>query len=413
MSIKRMSKVMDKIRFHYLHRQVSAALSLCYGIKSGLRGTDTPVCVPNITVQNLIKKICFLLGVPLLLTIAGCSSHKNEAQANQNRSKTTVMVAKPERRTLAGNVELSGTVTPNQEVKLFAMVSGAVSSLTVDIGSFVQSGHVVATIQNPDITQRQQKAEADFLAAKANYERMASVAKLTPDLVTPRDVERAQADFAGAKAILKGMDETVELMQVRAPFAGMVTRRYLNKGAIVQSGTSSGAAPIVDIMDLSVMRVAVDVPETDVPLVREGTPATISFFELPDLKIITAVSRISYALKAESKTMRIEVDVRNPNRAIRPGMSASVLMQFSAHPNALVIPNEAITISKGEPCVYRVVDGIVQRVPVQLGFRETKFSEVLIASGTLGGSKLTADDSIIIRGKELITEGDHVATTQQ
>lgn len=363
--------------------------------------------------QINIKNTLFLLVAPLLFTIEGCSSHKNEAQTNQNRSKITVLVAKPERRTLAGNVELSGTVTPNQEVKLFAMVSGAVSSLTVDIGSFVQSGHVVATIQNPDITQRQQKAEADFLAAKANYERMASVAKLTPDLVTPRDVERAQADFAGAKAILKGMDETVELMKVRSPFAGVVTRRYLNKGAIVQSGTSSGAAPIVDIMDLSVMRVAVDVPETDVPLVREGTPATISFFELPDLKISTTVSRISYALKAESKTMRIEVDVRNPNRSIRPGMSALVLMQFSAHPNALIIPNEAITISKGEPCVYRVVDGVVQRVPVQLGFRETKFSEVLIASGTLAGSKLTADDFIIIRGKELITEGDHVATTQQ
>ncbi|MFY7999997.1 MAG: efflux RND transporter periplasmic adaptor subunit [Candidatus Kapaibacteriota bacterium] len=350
---------------------------------------------------------------PLLLTIAGCSSHKNEAQAQQNRNKTTVMVAKPERRTLAGNVELAGTVTPNQEVKLFAMVSGAVSSLTVDIGSFVQSGQVIATIQNPDITQRQQKAEADFLAAKANYERMASVAKLTPDLVTPRDVERAEAEFAGAKAIVKGMNETVEFMQVRAPFAGVVTRRYVNKGAIVQSGTSSGSAPIVDIMDLSVMRVAVDVPETDVPLVREGTPTTISFFELPTTKISAPVSRISYALKTESKTMRIEIDVRNPNRAIRPGMSASVLMQFSAHPNALVIPNEAITISKGDPCVYRVVKGVVERVPVQLGFRETKFSEVLPSNGVVKGGTLTADDFIIIRGKELITEGDNVTTTQQ
>lgn len=355
----------------------------------------------------ILRTSHLIVCLVLLCCIESCTQHKNESATTQRQSKITVMVAKPERRTLAGNVELPGIVTPNQEVKLYAMVSGSVNSLSVDIGSFVQVGQVVASIQNPEITQRQQKAEADFLAAKTNYERMSSIAKQTPDLVTPRDVERAQAEFSGAKAILKGMDETVELMQVRAPFSGVVTRRYLNKGAIVQSGTSSGAAPIVDIMDLSVMRIAVDVPETDVPLVREGTPADIVLFELPDTKIRSSVSRISYALKAESKTMRIELDVRNPNRAIRPGMSASVMMEFSAHPNALIIPNEAITINKGEPCVYRVVKNVVERVPVRLGFRETKFSEVL------PGGKLTAEDFIIIRGKELVTEGDNVATTQQ
>ena len=354
-----------------------------------------------------LKQILTSVSLLAFLAIHGCSSHKNEAGTQKQSGKTTVMVAKPERRTLAGNVELSGGVNPNQEVKLYAMVSGMVSSLLVDIGSFVQSGQVLATIQNPDVTQRQQKAEADYLAAKTNYERMAAIAKQTPALVTPRALERAKADFDGAKAILQGMNETVELMSIRAPFSGVITKRYVNKGAIVQSGTSSGAAPLVDIIDLSVMRVVVDVPETDVPLVREGTPAKITFLEMPDTKVQAAVSRISYALKAESKTMRIEIDVRNPNRAIRPGMSASVLMEFSAHPNALVIPNEAITISKGEPCVYRVVQGIVERVPVRLGFRETQFSEVL------SGGKLLVEDLIIIRGKELITEGENVTTTEQ
>ncbi|MCU0423999.1 MAG: efflux RND transporter periplasmic adaptor subunit [Candidatus Kapabacteria bacterium] len=352
-----------------------------------------------------------IVGAVLLLAFtlffSACSQHKNDATTQKKAEKTTVMVAKPERRTLEGNVELTGSVTPNQEVKLYAMVSGMVTALTVDIGTFVQNGQMIAAIQNPDITQRQQKAEADFLAAKTNYERMATIAKQTPDLVTPRDIERAKADFDGAKAILKGMDETVELMTIRAPFSGVITKRYVNKGAIVQSGTSSGAAPLVDIIDLSVMRIVVDVPETDVPLVREGTPTKITFIEMPDMTVKATVSRISYALKAESKTMRIEIDVRNPNRAIRPGMSASVLMEFEAHPNALVIPNEAITISKGEPCVFRVVNGAVERVAVRLGFRETKFSEVL------PGGKLRAEDLVIVRGKELITEGENVSTTQQ
>lgn len=348
-----------------------------------------------------------LLIIVSMFCFAGCRSQNEHGSSQKKAINTTVMVLKPERKNIEGKVELPGGVMPNQEVKLYAMVSGMVSSLKVDIGSFVLESEILATIQNPEVTQRQQKAEADFLAAKTNYERMATVAKQTPDLITARDLERAKADYDGAQAILRGMNETVALMNIRAPFSGVITRRYLNKGAIVQSGTTSGAAPLVDIMDLSVVRVVVDVPETDVTLVQVGTPVTVRFFEVPDGKIRASVSRISYSLKAESKTMRLEIDVQNAKRTIRPGMSASVLMEFSAHPDALIIPNEAIMIYKGDPCVFRVVEGVVERIPVKLGFRDTKFSEVL------SGTKLQEHDQIVVRGKELITEGEHVQTTEQ
>ena len=145
----------------------------------------------------------------------------------------------------------------------------------------------------------------------------------------------------------------------------------------------------------------VDVPETNAALINNKSRADITFPELPEAHYSATVSRMAYGLDAATKTMRVEIDIANDGFKLRPGLYAKVDMQNSQRKTVLAVPNEAIGNIKGQSFVYIVNKGIVKKVEVKTGLHDGHFTELLNAS-------IKATDTVIIQGKELVSDGASV-----
>ena len=218
------------------------------------------------------------------------------------------------------------------------------------------------------------------------------------------EVEKAEADYESTKAQLNGLQSQINFLQVKAPFSGVIVNRFVDKGAIIQSGlTNPNAMPLFELQDLQPIRLTIDVPESDAVLIDKKTKSEITFPELPKSKFTATVSRISYGLDETTKTMKVEIDLPNTDLRIRSGMYAKVNIRQNGHKDALSVPNEAIGNIKGQSFIYLVKNGKVQKVEVKTGLRDEKFTELLIG-------EIRQTDSIVVQGKEFCSDGALVQT---
>lgn len=351
-----------------------------------------------------INQTLALLPIVILL-IAGCGensgSNQNNAQQFQNETRNvpTVLVAHPVNHQFNTSLQIAGTTKPNQEVKLYAMTNGFLKQLNVDIGYFVKEGQTLAVLENPELLSDKEKLEAELKAKKSIYDRLKNVYDKTSQLTTIAEVEKSEAEYESAKAQLDAVMQQISYLNIKAPFSGVITNRFVDKGTVIQSGlNNSNAMPLFDIQDLQTIRLQVDIPETDAALIGKNTKAEITFPELPSAKYSAKVSRIAYGLNETTRTMKIEIDIQNNNLKIRSGMYAKVEIQRGGHKDALSVLNEAIGNIKGQSFVYVVQEGKAKKVEVKIGIQDDKFTELLTAS-------CKASDKIVIRGKEFCYDG--------
>lgn len=347
--------------------------------------------------MKLNQATLFLTLVSVLLT--ACGENKDLQSSSEAVKSPTVLVSHPQSHSFNAALQITGTAKANQAVKLYAMTRGFLQQLQSDIGDFVKQGQTLAMLANPELYSRKAMLDAELQGKKSIYARLKKVYKTTPQLTTIADVEKARAEYQSTRAQLDGILLQISFLTVKAPFSGVITRRYADQGALIQSGMNeTGAQPLFELQDIQTIRVQVDVPETNVAQVNKQTQAEITFPELPDTYYSATVSRMAYGLDDATKTMRVEIDIANDDFKLRPGMYAKVEMQNKRQQNALTVPNEAIGNIKGQSFVYSVNNGIIKKVKVKTGLRDEHYTELLNAA-------IKATDSIVIRGKELISDG--------
>ncbi|PSR04831.1 MAG: hypothetical protein BRD50_02670 [Bacteroidetes bacterium SW_11_45_7] len=287
------------------------------------------------------------------------------------------------------------------------MESGFVQRMHKDIGDEVTEGEVIAELKNPELARKRQKLEAQLKTKKKVYERLKSVYDKSPDLMTIEKVEEAEAKYESAKADLEATKDRLGFLKVRAPFDGVVTKRHVDKGAVLQTGLSGDDGPaIVNIKRIDPIRLSLDVPESDVSAIQKGTKATITIPELPNSTTQVKVSRMANALEMGSKTMDVQFDLDNPAFRLKPGMYAEVRLTLKSREGALTLPNLALSAQKDQYFVYVVRDGIVEKVPVRLGIEGENYFEVL-------NKELSTNDKVIVHGKQLVSDGAEVEAVKK
>jgi len=355
--------------------------------------------------------------VAILAVLAmSCSthSHKNGTQAASSTGELiehvntpTVEVVNPQYRQFTTTSSLVGTLRPYYEVKLYAMESGYVKSVTRDIGDPVSANQVIARLDNPEIQRKYQEVQAQLNAKKSIYERLAGIHEQTPDLTTVDQLEVAKAEFESFEARLNAIKDQLGFLTVRAPFSGIITERYVDNGDLVQSGLSeSSAQPIVDVMDISKLRLNIYLPESEAPDVQVGDSLSATFPELQGKEFQATISRVANALDPHTKTMRVEVDIINKDLQLKPGMYARIELTLKSSPNTLSVPHPAISVEKNQYFLYKVQDGKVEKLAVQLGLQNKNFVEIL-------NSELTPEDHVVVSGKQLISPDMTVVAKNQ
>jgi len=357
----------------------------------------------------------------------------------------SVAVARVQRQDLHRDLVLSAEFRPYEEVDLHAKVAGFLKDIQVDVGDRVRAGQLIATLEIPEMVDEDAQAEATRKRSEAElvhahselaraqsaheaahlaYQRLADVVKVRPTLVARQEIDDsfakdrgAEAQVDSAKAAITAAEQQIRVAQaseqrihtlqayqrITAPFAGVISKRYADPGAMIQAGTSSSsqAMPIVRVSEIARLRLVLAVPESAVPRIRVGSPIAIRVTAV-NREFQGKVSRFSGRLQSSTRTMDTEVDVDNSRGDLAPGMFAEAMVTLDRHDGALSVPVQAVAGAEDKATLL-VVDSQNQLVPkeVRLGLETADRREVL--------SGLEQGDLVVIGKTAALHAGLHVS----
>ena len=318
-----------------------------------------------------------------------------------------VKAARPTRGEIVRYVTLPGSIRANQQATLYAKVAGYLKSLTVDKGDRVKAGQSLGEIEVPELLADLAKYKAEARVAETDFQRVSTAQKQSPDFVTPQAVDEAKGRFEIASANLERTQTLLNYTKITAPFAGIVTARFVDPGAFIPSATSGSAAQtaaIVTLADFNTVRAQVALPEIEASLAQVGQPVKFTVEGLAGKTFEAKVSRLSYALDEATKTMLIEADLPNPELALRPGMYATVKVGVEKHSDALRISAEALVMEKASAFAFVADAGKAKKTGIKIGFNDGAMVEVL------GG--LTGNETVVLVGKMTLTDGAAINATE-
>jgi len=349
-------------------------------------------------------------------------------------TKVTVGVTAASKKPIGRDLTVSAELVPFEEIDVYAKESGYVQQLLVDYGTRVKKGQLMAVLEIPELEAQVQEddalvksasdqvkhAEHELARLEAQHEvlhlqseRLTTVAKNTPGLVAEQEVDdtrgrdlaaeaqveagsaalqAAQSQRASALARKQHDQVLLDYSKITAPFAGVVTQRYANLGALLQAGTSSStqAMPVVRLSQDDLFRLVIPVPESYVPYIHVGDPVKVV---VPSLAraVPGQVSRFSVDVKEDTRTMHTEVDVPNPEHVLLPGLYAEATLTLERHDQALSVPLQAVT-HEGKKAHVLVVNGQgrIEERSVDLGVQTP--NDVEITSGLSDGERVVVSD---------------------
>ncbi len=307
-------------------------------------------------VVGIIGVIGALLGVALIATSRKAAADREEKDRTDEIAKgPRVRVARAQASPPVRKLELQGEARPYASATLYGKVSGYLKEMRVDKGDVVKPNQIVAVIEAPEIDRQYEAAVADASYKKANARRAAELAK--PGVVSAAEAETqvGVAQVADAQVATLAQQKSYEVL--RAPFAGTVTARYADPGALVQAatGAQTGALPLVTISTPERLRVYVYVPQHDAAFVKVGDKALITMPDRGDLQLEGRVSRRSDELDPRTRMMLVEVDLDNKAGTIVPGSFVIVTLTFATPPE-IIVPVEALVLNGPKASVF-VLDG--------------------------------------------------------
>ncbi len=320
-----------------------------------------------------------------------------DAQSAESRRQNVplVQVENPHRETVKVQLEFNGDVMPVRQAAIFSKVSGNLERIYTDMGYNVQTNQLLATIDSTELYQQFQQASATYQNALLTYNRLLQL--LEKNLSSKQDVDNADAAKKGAKAGLDAAATRLGYARIVAPFSGIITRRFLDPGALVTASNST----LFNLMNLDSIKVIVNVPEKDVPSVYKIRSAGITLDALPGQRYEGRISRFSDAIDLTTRTMAIQIDVSNRKHEIKPGMFATVQMTVAEHPSAVTIPTSALLKDDSSQYVF-VADGKnARRSRVQTGAEQNARTEIL--------SGLTGDETVITVGQQFVRDGGPIS----
>ena len=374
-----------------------------------------------------VKSLAILATACLGLCSCGPSS-STVTQATASASAAAlpqVDVTGVQSKKLKATIALPAELAPYEAVDLYAKETGFIKSIRVDRGSTVKQGELIAEIEAPELVAQRAQANAAYQSAEsqlaagqaklaadqATYERVAAAAK-TPGVVAPNDLEiaekNAQSDQANVDALRKTADAAQEglravtqlesYLRVTAPFDGQITTRYVHPGALVGPASGAGAmTPIVHIETVTRHRLVVPVPENDVAGVPEGTPVNFTVPSFPGKTFTAPIARISHGVDIKTRTMPVELDVRDPKAELVPGTFCEVQWPVSRNYATLFVPASTVGSDLERTFVIRVRNGKTEWVDVKTGVRVENSIEVF--------GNLKEGDLIAIRGTDQLRPG--------
>jgi HlyD family secretion protein len=405
-----------------------------------------------------------LTGALLLGACTGCSRSSPgkpalPAAASPKPSVISVKVDKPRRETLHHTIAQPGAIQALEQPAIYAKVAGYLAEWKVDMGDRIRKGDLLAELAVPELAvdlgqkdalvrqaEAQLKmakeavpaAEAEQRRARSQYERLAKVGQtgvLDKDniaealygseaskarlAIARADVAVKEAQLDVARKNREYSETMLKYMRIVAPFDGVVTRRYVDTGQFVQPATGTKGDILFTVARTDIMRIFVEVPETEAYWVTDGMPAQVRVQALGGQQFTGKVTRTSWSLDRTSRTLLAAIDFpNNLEGKFRPGMYAYAVIT-GERSGVLTVPASAV-VTQGDllqgyqTFCFVEQDGKARRTLLQVGGRDAQRIEVLkkqttpASKGTPRWEDLTGDEKIILGDVAALSDGQAV-----
>jgi len=371
------------------------------------------------------RKALMIVGlfVALLLiaggmTLCGRANHGRAlAKETERETVPTVAVVYPQSEKPDEELILPGSLQAYEESPIYARTSGYLVRWYKDIGSKVTKGELLAKIDTPEVDQElnqmraaRQQTLAQMELAKISADRWENLRKT--DSVSAQETDQywsgykqSQANVAAADANVHRLEQLEGFKDVYAPFTGVLTRRNVDPGALINAGAGVAGRELFDIARVDPLRVFTSVPQAYAPSIKVGAPTVVTLQEFPGQKFIGKVARTAEAIDPATRTLLTEVDVPNKDGRLLPGSFGEVHFAVGTNVNKVTIPVNAMLFRAEGPRVAVVgPNSKVELRPINIGRDYGATLEVL------GG--ISPKDQVVINPADSLEDGQQVNLAQ-
>jgi len=371
------------------------------------------------------RKALMFVGVALLIllvaggiTLVGHFSHEDAlAKETERQTVPTVAVIHPVAEKPDEDLVLPGSLQAYEESPIYARTSGYLVKWYKDIGSKVQKGELLAKIDTPEVDQElnqskaaRQQIVAQVELAKISADRWLNLRKT--DSVSQQEADQyisgyqqSQANLAAADANVRRLEQLEGFKDVYAPFSGVLTRRNVDPGALINAGAGAAGRELFDLARIDPLRVYTSVPQAYSPYIKVGSKTVVTLQEFAGQKFIGTVARTAESIDPVTRTLLTEVDVANKDGRLFPGSFGEVHFAVAAAVNKVTVPVNAMLFrAQGAQVAVVGADGKVQLRPITIGRDYGTTLEVL------GG--VSPDDQIVVNPSDSLENGQPVNIAQ-
>ena len=362
----------------------------------------------------------FLIGGAIVLVVLGAftlfqrrAQYHALAEETESLAIPTVAVTHPTAEVAQEDLVLPGTLQAYVESPIYARTNGYLQKWYHDIGTRVPKGELLADIDTPEVDQQLSQARADLNTSQAN----ANLSRITSarfqeliktDGVSKQEVDNAVGDYEAKAATVKSSEANVRRLEelesfkhVYAPFSGVITRRNIDTGTLINAGNGGVQQELFRLAQTDPIRVYVSVPEMYSSSVRAGLGAFLDLTQFPGLRFDGKVVRTAEAIDPGSRTLLTEVDVPNKNAQLFPGGYAQVHLQVKVAASRVQVPVNAL-LFRAEGLRAVVIDANHKTHLRQLTIGRDYGTSLEVLQG------LEATDWIVLNPADSLDEGQEV-----
>ena len=337
--------------------------------------------------HKLVLATIFTLYLTFNSALA-CAEEKKADQPQARPQGLPVETIVTSTNPLSNVLSATGTLYSNESVIIAAEVAGKVTQLFFDDGEKVTAGQVLLQLDQSVLTAERDRAQANLNLSEANIRRAERL--LQEQAISERERDEAYAKWRLDEATLRLTEAQLAKTVIKAPFSGMLGLRRVSIGEYLQPGET-----IVTLDDIDPIKVDFRVPEVFAHQLRVGQAIRMNVDAIPGKTFTGKVYAIDPQIDVNGRSVMMRAKVEQEEGPLRPGMFARIVLVLEEHPNALMIPEEALIPGVERQQVFKVVDGKVVATVVETGLR-TK-GKVEITKGLEPGETIITAGQIKVR----------------
>ena len=327
-------------------------------------------------------------------SLAKADSVKKAEEQKREAAAVPVEVAVIERGEVHDFILQNSTVDTEEGVDVYSRQVGEVVKLNVEEGRRVARGTVLCSLEDDDYRLARDKSKVNYEKSQADNKRFKEMYE--KQLVSTKEVEESGYNLEQARLDYQRSELELQRTRITAPIAGVITSRLVKLGERVTA--DKALFRIVEMVDKITV---IQVPEREISRLKSGQPAYLTTDNLPGRKFTGGIKRIAPAVDPASGTFKVTVGLKDPQGELRPGMFVAVHIITDTHPNALLIPKEALVYENGLAHVFIVEqDTVARRMRLEPGFSDENYMEAL--------SIVQENDKVVTVGQNGLKDGSRV-----